>query len=251
MRIALESLAMARIFALADLHLSLGSDKPMEIFGELWKDHPGRMAAAWDERVGPEDHVLLPGDLSWARDLDQAAPDLAWIGRRPGRKLLLRGNHDSWWSGPAKVRRVLPDGCELLQNSATRIGNWVVVGSRGWTAPDDPASSPADARVFARELERLKLSVADADRRFGRAAPRLAMLHYPPWLDGCDPTAVVPVLIEAGVSVCVYGHLHGADHRLAVTGPREGIEFFFVAADAVGFAPVPIVRLEEGEEGSA
>jgi len=237
---------MARIFALADLHLSSSGEKPMEIFGELWKDHPARMAAAWDQRVGSDDVVLLPGDLSWARDLDEAAPDLRWIGQRPGRKLLLRGNHDSWWSGLAKVRAALPAGCDLLQNEAVQLGGWVVVGSRGWTDPDDPQSSPADARVFARELDRLRLSIADADRRFGRVAPRLAMLHYPPRLRGREPSAVVPILEAAGVSICVYGHLHGEDHRLAVSGEKRGIEYFFVAADAVDFAPQPIAPLEPG-----
>src|SRR5690348_14172418 len=102
---------MARVFALADLHLSSSGAKPMAVFGAIWSDHAGRMAAAWDETVGPGDVVLLPGDLSWARNLDEAREDLAWIGARPGAKVLLRGNHDSWWASVSKVRRALPDGC--------------------------------------------------------------------------------------------------------------------------------------------
>ena len=230
-----------RWFALADLHLSLSGDKPMDVFGPLWHDHATRMAEAWDGRVGDEDLVLLPGDLSWARTLAEAASDLAWIEARPGRKVLGRGNHDSWWGKPVgKVRAALPRSCALLHHEALEIDGRVLVGARGWTSPDDPAARPGDGAVFARELSRLKLSVADADRRLDPALPRTAMVHFPPWLRGRPPTVVVDALQEARVTTCVYGHLHGDDHALAVTGTHGGIHFHFVAADAVGFAPVPI-----------
>ncbi len=229
------------MFALADLHLSLNGDKPMDRFGEIWINHPDRIRENWDRLVQAEDTVLLPGDLSWGRNLVDAEPDLAWIGERPGRKLLLRGNHDSWWVGQAKMARILPEGCTSLQNDSHEIGNWVVVGARGWTAPGDPYEKPGDDKVFARELERLRLSIADADRRFGRERPRLAMVHYPPLMEGRPETEVVPILRRAGVTVCVYGHLHGAeDHALAVRGLRDGIHYHFVACDAVGFSPVEL-----------
>jgi predicted phosphohydrolase len=231
---------MGRIFALADLHLSLSGAKPMDVFGEPWTEHVPRMARNWDSIVGAEDTVLLAGDLSWARNLSEAAPDLAWIGARPGRKLLLRGNHDGWWSSQSRIRAVLPAACETLQNNAVRIGDWIVVGARGWIAPDDPLARPSDANVFRREIERLKLSLADAERSHASDLPRLAMTHFPPWLEGRQPTEVVGLLRQAGVRVCVYGHLHGADHRLAVQGERAGIRFHLVAADAVGFAPVEV-----------
>jgi uncharacterized protein len=231
---------MARLFAIADLHLSSSGTKPMDVFGAQWKDHPERMAAAWDAAVAPEDTVLVPGDLSWARDLEEARDDLSWIGARPGTKLLLRGNHDGWWTSIAKVRRALPVGCHALQNDAIDAGGLVVVGARGWTAPDDPLAVPGDAAIFARELERLRLSIADADRRFGRSGRRVAMLHYPPWIEGRPPTEVVSVLRDGGVRTCVYGHLHGVDHALGVSGEREGIRFHLVAADAIGFAPTSI-----------
>ena len=232
---------MARLFAIADLHLSGSGAKPMEIFGAVWKDHPERMAAAWDAAVAPGDIVLLPGDLSWARDLDEARQDLAWIGGRRGLKFLLRGNHDGWWSTIAKVRRALPAGCHALQNDAFDLGGVVLVGARGWTAPDDPMAVPGDTAIFLRELERLRLSIADADRRFGRTSPRVAMLHFPPWIEGRAKTQVVDLLRQGDVRTCVYGHLHGTDHALGVQGEREGIRFHLVAADAVGFAPLPFV----------
>ena len=156
---------MQTIWALADLHLSTDGAKPMDIFHERWREHDRRMAEAWDASVAAEDWILLPGDLSWAKDLAGAAGDLAWIGERPGKKLLLKGNHDSWWSGPGRVRQALPPDCTILHHDAHDIGEWVVVGARGWTHPDDPIAEPGDDKRYRREVERLKLSIADADRR--------------------------------------------------------------------------------------
>jgi predicted phosphohydrolase len=229
--------AMGRLFAIADLHLSSSGAKPMDVFGAVWTDHAARIASAWDEAVAAADIVLLPGDLSWARDLDEARPDLAWIGARPGTKYLLRGNHDGWWSSLAKVRAALPAGCHALQNDAFDLGGVVLVGARGWTAPEDPVATEGDEAIFVRELERLGLSIAFADTAFGREKPRVAMLHYPPWIEGRGPTDVVRALRAGGVGTCVYGHLHGADHALAVQGVRDGIRYKLVAADAIGFAP--------------
>jgi len=239
---------MAQLYALADLHLSGAGNKPMDVFGELWRDHASRMAQSWDATVGDGDTVLLAGDLSWARNLEEAAVDLQWIAERPGRKLLLRGNHDSWWSSLARVRAELPPGCEALQNNALEFEDWVIVGARGWTSPEDPFAQPGDERVYRREMERLRLSIVEARRRFGGERPRLAMVHYPPWLDGREPTEVVDHLAAAGVRICVYGHLHGEDHALAVTGTRRGIDFRFVAADAVDFTPVRIDLPRGGRE---
>ncbi len=231
---------MSRVFALGDLHLSETGAKPMDVFGDAWRGHSARMAEAWDALVAPEDTVLLPGDLSWARTLEEARPDLDWIGVRPGLKIVLRGNHDSWWTSRSKVQRALPPGCRALQNEALLACDRVIVGARGWTDPTDPTAQPGDGAIFRRELDRLGSSLADADRKFGRALPRLAMLHYPPWIRDRGPSEVVRMLIDAGVRDCVFGHLHGADHSLAVTGEREGIRFHLVSCDAVGFAPVEI-----------
>ena len=231
---------MGKLFALADLHLSLIGEKPMDIFGDQWRNHAQRMADNWDKTVSGADTVLLPGDLSWARSLEDAAPDLRWIAERPGRKVLLKGNHDGWWSSRPKLRQALSPECEILQHDSHRVLDTVILGARGWTAPGDPHAVPADEPVFRRELERLKLSIAHADRVHGLALPRVAMLHYPPWIKGQPPTEVVDLLGAAGVSVCVFGHLHGEDHELAVTGLQAGIEYRLVACDAVEFTPVEV-----------
>ncbi len=232
---------MSRLFAIADLHLSLNGDKPMDIFGDHWAEHPARIASAWDGMVEDRDTVLLPGDLSWARTLEDASLDLAWIDARPGRKILMRGNHDMWWGSLGKLRKAVPRSCTPLQNCALLVdGRVVVLGARGWTAPDDPVSGPEDGKIFRRELERLRLSIADADRRFSRELPRVAMLHYPPWIDGREPSEVVPLLREAGVTTCLYGHLHGEDHSLGVVGERDGVRYMLVSADAVEFKPVEV-----------
>ncbi len=232
---------MGKIFAIADLHLSSDGAKPMDVFGENWIRHTARIAESWDRIVSSADTVLLPGDLSWASNLKGAAADLAWIGERPGRKILLRGNHDTWWGSLSKLRQRLPEGCEPLQNNAFQVdGRAVVIGARGWTAPDDPVAEPGDGKIFARELARLRLSAEDADRRFGRDLPRLAMLHFPPWIEGRPPTEVVTILQEAKVKTCVYGHLHGKDQVLGVVGRRDGIDYRLIAADAVDFRPVEV-----------
>ncbi|MDH3627063.1 MAG: metallophosphoesterase [Acidobacteriota bacterium] len=236
---------MPRILAMADLHLSLDGSKPMDRFGDLWIDHARRMAEYWDDAVTAEDTVLLAGDLSWARNLSRASADLDWIGQRPGHKILLKGNHDSWWGGIGKLRETLPASCEALHNDAIEVGPWGVVGARGWLAPDDPIATTADARVWHREIERLQASIADARKRFDATRPLIAMLHYPPWLLGREPTELFTLLEQAGVSICVYGHLHGDDHRYAVRGVHRSMEFHFVAVDAIGFAPVPLVHYDE------
>jgi predicted phosphohydrolase len=227
-----------RLFALADLHLGEAVDKPMDIFGPAWERHAERIDANWRRVVGPDDCVLVPGDISWAMKLEDALPDLRFIDALPGRKLLLKGNHDFWWGSRAKVEAVLPPSLRLLQHDAADLGGGLgVVGTRGWTPPDAPRATEEDRKIYERELLRLQLSLKAAAGRFDRV---VAMIHYPPIYAGLGETGFVPLLRDAGVKVCVYGHLHGPDHRYAVKGERGGLRYYFVAADAVDFTPVEI-----------
>lgn len=231
------------VFALADPHLSFGRPKPMDIFGEAWRDHPARLAAAWDAAVGPDDVVLVAGDISWAHTLEEAAPDLAYLAARPGRlKVLLRGNHDSWWGSAAKLRAALPPGLVALNNDALRLPEGLVVcGARGWNLPTLPFADPvADPPLYRRELQRLDLSLAEAARLRQPGDELVAMLHYPPLGPGESSSEVIERLQKAGVATAVYGHLHGEDHAWAPRGLFGGLALHFVAVDFTGFAPVPV-----------
>jgi len=220
------------IFAVGDLHLSFAVNKPMDRFGPEWVGHPGRLAQAWCESVGGTDTVLLCGDTSWAMRLEDAAPDLAFIEALPGRKVLVRGNHDYWWGSLTKLRRVLPASVAVLQNDSLEVEGWRVCGNRGWTLPG-PDSSPDDFAIFERELLRLRLSLESASGP-GR---RLAMLHFPPYDVAVGESRMFDLLCEFGVEICVYGHLHAPLSTAYPEGMHRGIEFHCVSVDLIGFAP--------------
>ncbi|MBO2519564.1 MULTISPECIES: metallophosphoesterase [Limnochorda] len=234
-----------KLFALADLHLPGGQEKPMDIFDPIWRDHPAQIAARWRERVGPDDLVLVPGDISWAMTLEEAADDLAFIGGLPGRKLLLRGNHDYWWSSISKVRAALPEGVHALQNDCFDLGDGrAVCGTRGWLIPGSQGLEPHDEKVYQREAIRLRLSLEAAAEAGLR--PVVAMMHYPP----CDaqgwPTLFTRLLEEFQVPLCVYGHLHGPAAKAAPPPEVRGVRYQLVAADYVRFEPVLLNPLLEG-----
>jgi hypothetical protein len=228
------------VWALGDLHLPGGADKQMDVFGPHWSDHARRIADSWGSLVSGDDWVLVPGDISWAMRLPGATDDLRWLGMLPGRKLLLRGNHDYWWSSVSKVRAALPDGVWALQNDALDIGGPVVAGTRGWRLPGSEDWDPdSDPRYVRRELERLRLSL-DAAGELGAGAPGkplLAMTHYPPIQSG-EATAFSGLLAERGVRLCVYGHLHCAgDWPSGLDAEVDGVRYMLVSADYAGFRP--------------
>ena len=241
-----------KIWAISDLHLSGAKPKPMDIFGHHWREHPAKIARAWRDRVAPEDVVLCPGDLSWAMNLAEAAPDLAYFDSLPGKKILMRGNHDFWWKRKEtrKIQAAAPPSLSFLQGNAfSPKPDVVVIGARGWRFPgertigDDGGHDEQvdDAKIMERELESLKSSIKDA-RRFGLAGKFvLAMMHYPPWNLSGTSSAYTKLLAEAGVKLCIYGHLHGDDTRHARQGVINGIEYRLVSADAVDFQPVRLL----------
>ena len=218
------------VFAISDLHLP-ARVKPMDVFGEHWKNHFDRIRADWRARVLPGDLVLLPGDLSWAMRLEEAREDLASIAELPGQKLLLRGNHDYWWSSIGRVRRALPEGTWALQNDSVLIDGRLYAGSRGWTIPTGDAE-PEDVRIYERERLRLEMSLKNA-RAKDADAPITAMMHYPPLTD--ELTGFSDILEAYGVTDCVYGHLHGAGLYGAVRGERRGVRYHQVSCDGLEF----------------
>lgn len=242
------------IWAIADLHLAKGvPSKHMSLFGPRWEHYMERIEEEWRRVVADGDLVLIPGDISWAMHLHEAAVDLAWIHALPGTKLLLRGNHDYWWQSLAKVQQILPPSCHLLQNNAFywEKEGVAIGGSRLWDAPhisfnaampegaSPPPPTEADVeesqKIYARELLRLETSLKQLAPSAQR---RIAITHYPPVGPALEPTPASLLLEKYGVEQCFFGHLHGVDLNHALFGTLHGIQYHLVAADALpNFTP--------------
>lgn len=242
-----------RLFAIGDVHLPSTRKKDMDRFG--WVGHPAPLAQAWDERVSPDDVVIVAGDISWATRPAEVLEDLAWLDRRPGRKVLLRGNHDYWWGdSAAKLRRLFepfPSLVGFLHNSAFEIGPWVIAGSRLWTVPEAPrmpggemGDEEASAEYVEREARRLSISIADARKKeSARTTPavRVVAVHFPPLYSNGQPTAFSRLIEEFAPAVCVYGHLHGPGIPAGFVGERAGVRYVLTSCDAAAFAPVELL----------
>ena len=235
-----------KIFAIGDLHLPGGDKKPMDVFGPHWENHFERIADDWRSKVSPEDIVLIPGDISWAMQLDRALEDLERIAQLPGRILLLRGNHDYWWSSLTQLRCRLPEKMHAVQNDAFDAGDVVFCGTRGWILPQNAATMDTedarhsavsqDEKLYRREVMRLEMSLKAA-RRLAGDRPVFAMMHYPPLLPefARGGTAFTRLMTQYGVSRCVYGHLHGPSVQRGYNGLDEGVQYDLVSCDALRF----------------
>ena len=229
-----------RLFAIGDLHMSGGDDKPMDVFGPQWDRHFFHIRENWQKAVGPEDTVLIPGDISWAMRLQEAEADLKEIGLLPGTKVLCKGNHDYWWNSISQVRSILPDSMVALQHSAADLGSIVVCGTRGWLLPTAEAPlSPQDEKICRREAERLRLALEDA-AAIAKGRPLIVMTHYPPLLEAERDTVFTSLMEEYGVHTAVYGHLHGAGIQVGFNGEHRGIRYRLVSCDSIGFSPLEI-----------
>lgn len=226
---------MSRIFAIADAHLSRVNPKPMDIFGRNWLGHPQVFFDRWLEAdIALDDIVLIPGDISWATHLEEALPDLLDIAALPGQKIILRGNHDYWWSSIGKLRQALPPNMFALQNDALRFHDTTFCGSRGWSCPDSEGFSLEDDKIYKREIQRLRLSL-EAAKRLG-APQDILLLHYPPTAMNGRRTGFTDLIEEFEPKCVVYGHLHGVSGERLISH-WEGIPLYFVAADALNFKP--------------
>lgn len=226
-----------KIWGISDLHLSFSSDKPMDIFGDHWRDHAQKMAHHWDSLVSDDDVVLCPGDLSWAMKLEEAQADLAWIGERKGLKILVKGNHDLWWNAIGKVRASIPPSCIALQNDCYDIGPFVIAGSRCWTAPGAFDYTQHDEKIYLRELERLRMSL-DKAKLVANGRDIIAAIHYPPFTMKQENTAFADLMQQYNVRICVYGHLHGEkSFKYAFEGDRNGIRYMMLSCDYLKFKP--------------
>lgn len=223
------------LFAIADPHLSFNTSKPMDVFPG-WSDYTVRLEKNWRSLVEPEDTVVIAGDISWGMDLREAAADFAFIDRLPGRKILLKGNHDYWWTTRKKMDDFLREQglstLHILHNDAYTVDNVAVCGSRGWFFD---AENTADNKVLLREAGRLRTSIQAAKRT---GLEPVAFLHYPPVCGGQACEEIFSVLREEGIRRCYYGHLHGPGIRYAFQGEREGIRMKLISCDALAFCPL-------------
>ncbi|MDD3411135.1 MAG: metallophosphoesterase [Eubacteriales bacterium] len=229
------------IFAIGDLHLCSTGEKPMSVFGDQWDNHFEKIRAHWLEQIGKDDVVLIPGDISWAMQMEQAWPDLDSIAQLPGTKVLIRGNHDFWWSSIGKLRQLLPASTIALQNDSILLEGTAICGTRGWTFPS-PAMplEPQELKIYQRELLRLEMTLSDA-RRKAPNEPLIAMMHFPPLLNECQDTEYTRLMEKYRVDQVVYGHLHGMGIRNGFQGTHNGVLYRLTSCDAIGFKPVQII----------
>lgn len=224
------------LFAIADLHLSLGEDKPMDVFSG-WNDYVRRLEENWRRLVTENDTVVIAGDISWAMKLEETLTDFRFIDSLPGKKLLLKGNHDYWWSTKRKTDAFLQENhlgsMQILFNNAYRVEEYAVCGTRGWFLEND---TPEDVKVLNREVGRLRLSLEEAKKCGGEP---VVFLHYPPYYRGIECPEIMDVLLSYGIKKCYYGHVHGKKNfRLAWEGDYKGVDFRLISCDKVGFMPV-------------
>lgn len=225
------------LYAIGDLHLSMGSDKPMDVFGERWQNHTEKLKAGF-AALNDDDVCVLCGDLSWAMGLDASAADFRFINELPGKKIVLKGNHDYWWSTASAAKRMFErngiDTIDILYNNAFTYGDYALCGTRGWFFEEETGGEH-DKKIMRREIMRLEASLkAAGDRK------KLAFLHYPPIFLRYRCQEILDLLREYEVSLCCYGHIHGKGCAAAFNGLREGTEFRLVSADFVNFSPVKL-----------
>ena len=223
------------IFTMGDLHLPLGIDKPMNVFGSQWDNYVERIAANWGAVVSEADTVVIPGDFSWATYIEQAQKDFEYLNRLPGRKIIIKGNHDYWWTTMNKLNEYLAknefSSISFLQNNSFVAEGISICGTRGWTYPAWTAFTEDDEKYFNREVGRLELSLkaAQTDEIY-------VFTHYPPMSRECEGNAFTEMMKKYNVKRCYYGHLHGYSHVNRIPGIVDGIEYHLVSSDYMRFA---------------
>lgn len=230
------------IYVIGDLHLSFNNPKPMDIFGENWENHPEKIKKDWISKVNKEDTVLLLGDFSWAMNLKDALKDFEYLNSLPGKKIMLKGNHDYWWTTVTSMRKFLKENnianIDFLYNNSFEIEGKVFCGTRGWNIyPNEEEMN--DEKILAREINRFKISINDAINKYGKNKEYIGCLHYPPITQTNilknETSPFMEIMKENNIKKCFYGHLHGNSIKDAVQGNINGIEIKLISADGVDF----------------
>jgi predicted phosphohydrolase len=228
-------------FAISDLHLTGGADKPMDIFGESWVGHWEKIQSDWREKVSSEDTVMIAGDISWSMTLDSVRTDLDEIEKLPGTKIIIRGNHDYWWASRAKLDSLGYKTIYFIQNDAIKAGDTVFCGTRGWSVPENNETQSAeDKKIFTREIIRLEMSLKAAAKIADEGDEIIGMLHFPPFNSAFDASPFTDLFDSFGVKKIIYGHLHGAFGRYKDVVDVHGAEYYLTSCD---FLKNSLIRL--------
>lgn len=220
-----------RVFAISDLHLSFGANKPMEVFGGQWTNYLEKIVESWNQNVEDDDVVLIAGDISWAMKLEETNADFEFLGSLKGTKILIRGNHDYWWASISAVRGVLPENVFALQNDAIKINDIIFCGTRGWTVPEETFETAHDEKIFKREVIRLEISLEAAKRLQTNAEQIICMVHFPPFNSQRADSEFTALFEKFKVSKVVYGHLHGNKVRASLLYKKNGVEYYLTSCD--------------------
>ena len=223
------------IYVIGDLHLSFSTNKPMDIFGRNWQNYEEKIKKDWLLKVKPEDTVILPGDFSWAMYLDETEKDFEFINNLPGKKILLKGNHDYWWTTLTSMRKYIIEenieNIDFLYNKSYEIENKIIAGTKGWNI----SGEQEDIRLTKREVARLELSIKSGIEKYGNDKEIIVFMHYPPLTKNNIDTDYTRLMKKYGIKRCYYGHLHANSIKDAVEGNVDGIEYKLVSSDGLDF----------------
>ena len=212
----------------------------MDIFGAGWEGHFEKIKSDWREKVAPDDIVLISGDISWAMKMPDALTDLKALADLPGKKVFIRGNHDYWWSGITRLRDLAPnDSFFFLQTDAVKIGEFVFIGSRGWTCPGNNDYTQQDEKLYRREAERFRLAFLDADKLAGEGDKKVVLIHFPPFTAKQEDTLFTKLFEDNKVDKVVFGHIHGAAY-FPLKSYKNGVEYVLSSCDKIGFNLVKV-----------
>lgn len=227
------------LYAISDLHLALNTDKPMDIFGEKWRNHHEKIKENWNNKITEEDTVLIAGDISWSMKSDESKDDLDWIDALPGKKIIIKGNHDYWWGSISKLNKMY-ENTKFIQNNFFTYKDWAICGSRGWICEGSDKFTQKDKKIFDREQIRLKLSLEEAKKAGYENI--ICMVHYPPTNEKFEDSAFINIFKEFGVNKVIYGHLHGmALKGKLLNEERDGIDYKLTSCDFINFDPIKIL----------
>lgn len=234
------------IYTIGDLHLSFNENKPMSVFGKKWEDYEQKIEKDWKEKVKKDDIVVLPGDFSWSMYLKDTKADFEYLDKLPGRKILLKGNHDYWWSTLNKMQKYVEENnfknIDFLYNNSYEVEGNIIAGTRGWVQSNEQE----DKKMINRESIRLELSIKDGIQKFGEDKPIIICMHYPPYTNYNKQNLIdspfIEIMRKYNVKKCIYGHLHGESIKEAIQGNIKGIDTTLVSADGVNFKLIKITE---------